>query len=55
MGAGSSAYSMKVNVEIAKNKEIILSFSVETSAYDISDVRQKIAGAIVAQIKQLSH
>lgn len=44
---------MKVNVEIKeKEKEIALSFSVEAFAYGIADVRQKIAQAIVAQLKQ---
>ena len=36
-----------------KNKEMIIGFSVEAMAYDIDEVRQKIAEAIVVQIKQL--
>jgi len=35
-----------------KNKEMILGFSVEAMAYDIADVRHKIAEAIAAQIKE---
>lgn len=43
---------MKVNVEIIKKKETVLSFSVEAFAYNIADVRQKIAQAIVAHLNQ---